>query len=296
MKISTAWGQQSGLNALLSQQSKVNQSQIQLAQGKKILKPSDNPVDISQIMNYEQRIEKIQQYQDNLDMSKQRLSLEETTLKSSLDVMNRIKELGLQGLNGINNQSDLDGIADEIEQMGAQLLGLANTQNANGEYLFSGMESKTVPFVAGSPYVYQGDSNQRTIQVSDTRQIADGDPGNKIFGPSASGAGDSVFDVIKQFANELRSGAPQPSTLGQLDTTFENIIATQSSVGARLNAVEQTQSAHEDYLLDMQTALSGLKDLDYAEAISRFNQQNLALQAAQQSFSKVQNLSLFNYL
>ena len=296
MKISTTWSHQLGLNAILTQQGKVTESQLKLASGQKYLKPSEAPLDNAQVMVFQQRIDQIKQYQDNLQTGQQRLELEESTLKSSLDIMYRIKDLGLQGLNGVNNQSDLDGIADEIDQMGSQLLSLANTQNANGEYLFSGMMSQQIPFQSGSPFVYQGDSNQRQIQLNDNQTIPDGDPGNSIFGPTNSTSADSVFDVIKSFTAELRAGNPQASTLGKLDKTFEKIVTTESAIGARLNVIEQQQNAHEDYVLDIETAMSKLKDLDYASAISEFNQQTQALQASQQAFAKVQNLSLFQFI
>ncbi len=296
MKISTTWSHQLGLNAILTQQGKVTESQLKLASGQKYLKPSEAPLDNAQVMVFQQRIDQIKQYQDNLQTGQQRLELEESTLKSSLDIMYRIKDLGLQGLNGVNNQSDLDGIADEIDQMGAQLLSLANTQNANGEYLFSGMMSQQIPFQSGSPFVYQGDSNQRQIQLNDNQTIPDGDPGNSIFGPTNSTSADSVFDVIKSFTAELRAGNPQASTLGKLDKTFAKIVTTESAIGARLNVIEQQQNAHEDYVLDIETAMSKLKDLDYASAISEFNQQTQALQASQQAFAKVQNLSLFQFI
>lgn len=296
MKISTTWSHQLGLNAILTQQGKVTESQLKLASGQKYLKPSEAPLDNAQVMAFQQRIDQIKQYQDNLQTGQQRLELEESTLKSSLDIMYRIKDLGLQGLNGVNNQSDLDGIADEIDQMGSQLLSLANTQNANGEYLFSGMMSQQIPFQSGSPFVYQGDSNQRQIQLNDNQTIPDGDPGNSIFGPTNSTSADSVFDVIKSFTAELRAGNPQASTLGKLDKTFAKIVTTESAIGARLNVIEQQQNAHEDYVLDIETAMSKLKDLDYASAISEFNQQTQALQASQQAFAKVQNLSLFQFI
>ncbi len=296
MKISTAWRQQLGVNSMLKQQTKVIQSQLQLAKGTKILLPSDDPVAASQVIVFQQRIDQVEQYQRNIDTVKQRLGLEESTLRSALDVMNRLKDLGLQGLNGINNLSDKRAIAAEFDQLNDQLLSLANTQGANGEYIFSGLMTKQVPFTPGSPYSYNGDNNQRSIQISESRQITDGDSGNSIFGPSASGAGDSVFDFIQKFSSELKAGTPQASTLGKINTAFENIISVRSTVGARLKAIDFQSQYNDGYLVDLRSALSDTQDLDYAQAISRFNLQNTALQAAQQAFAKVQNLSLFNFL
>ena len=63
-----------------------------------------------------------------------------------------------------------------------------------------------------------------------------------------------------------------------------------------MNALDRQESTNDDYILDMQTTKSDIGDLDYAEAISQFNLQNISLQAAQQAYTRVQNLSLFNYL
>jgi len=296
MKISTAFSQQLGVNSMLTQQAKVLHSQLQLAKGTKILIPSDDPFAASQVIAFQQRIDQVGQYQRNIDTAKQRLGQEESTLQSAKDVMSRLKDLGIQSLNGINNASDKKAIAAEFDQLNAQLLSLANTQRPNGEYLFSGFQTNQAPFTVGTPYTYNGDNNQRKIQISDTRKIADGDPGNSIFGPTSSSAGDSVFDVIKQFSTELNAGNPQASTLGKLDKTFNNIIATRSTVGARLKAIDFQSQSHDGYLLDLRSALSDTQDLDYAKAISQFNLENTALQASQQAFARVQKLSLFNFL
>ena len=84
--------------------------------------------------------------------------------------------------------------------------------------------------------------------------------------------------------------------LTDLDSTLDSFLQTRTSVGARLRALDDQESQNEKFILDTQTTLSDTQDLDYAEAISRFNLQQVSLQAAQQAFSKVQNLSLFNYL
>jgi len=84
--------------------------------------------------------------------------------------------------------------------------------------------------------------------------------------------------------------------LDDLDGALNKLISAKSDTGGRMKILENQTSQHEDFILNMQTVLSDIQDLDYAEAISRFETQLLSLQAAQQSFSKVQGLSLFNYL
>jgi flagellar hook-associated protein 3 FlgL len=74
------------------------------------------------------------------------------------------------------------------------------------------------------------------------------------------------------------------------------VLLTRASVGTRLNALDRQEEINSDSILNTKTVLSATEDLDYAEAVSRFNQQTVSLQAAQQIFTQVKKLSLFNYL
>jgi flagellar hook-associated protein 3 FlgL len=74
------------------------------------------------------------------------------------------------------------------------------------------------------------------------------------------------------------------------------VLNVRAEVGARLSMLDDVQAAREDFNVEVQRNLSNLQDIDYAEAISRMNRQMLGLQAAQQSYTRVSQLSLFNYL
>ncbi len=84
--------------------------------------------------------------------------------------------------------------------------------------------------------------------------------------------------------------------LTDLDNALESFLGARTEIGARLRTLDNQESQNEKFILDLQTTLSDIENLNYAEAISRFNIQGIALQAAQQSFTRVQNLSLFNFL
>ena len=312
MRISTSWAQQTSVNSMLNQQSRLNQTQLQMNAGKKILTPSDDPAAASRIIDFNQSIKQTEQYQSNINAARQRLTLEDGVLQSSVDLLNRIEELGVQGLNATYNQSDRVAIATEMEGLNQQLLGYANTQNANGEYLFSGFKTADQPFskVPNNPgaYSYAGDNNQRSIQIGETRKITDGNPGSgtpnsNVFGTPTGGGPlpvpggiKNIFEAIDQFAKDLRDNHPNQNSLGGISSALGQILNAQSSVGARLNALDSQEGFNTDYILNTKTVLSATEDLDYAEAISRFSQQTLALQASQQAFAQVKKLSLFNYL
>ena len=84
--------------------------------------------------------------------------------------------------------------------------------------------------------------------------------------------------------------------LANLDQAISGLSSVRAGIGARLNNLETIENINQDFKLQLQTVLSETQDLDFAEAISRFNLQLTSLQAAQQAFVKTSGLSLFNYL
>ena len=140
---------------------------------------------------------------------------------------------------------------------------------------------------------YAGDNDQRQIQIGTTRTITDGNSGQEVFGTSGT---DSLFEIVDELSTSLKNDNPQASALDKLTTSLEKVLTTQATIGARLNALDRQDNLNQDTILSMKTVLSETEDLDYAEAISKFNLQSVSLQAAQQAYTKVQGLSLFNYL
>jgi flagellar hook-associated protein 3 FlgL len=300
MRISTSWHQQLGVNAMLDQQSKLSDIQMKLSSGKKYLTPSENTVAATSLIDLNQTIKENQQYQVNIGSARQRLSLEETSLRSSIDILQNIRELAVQGLNGSNNAENRKQIADKIDQLNKQLMGIANTQNANGEFIFSGYKTDQLTFT-DLPYAYHGDANARGIAIGPNRQVTDGDPGDAVFGavsagPLTPGTIDNVFQAVAQLSSDLKANAPNTASLADVDKSMTRISTTVASVGSRLTALDSQENINADYILDHQKTASAIGDLDYAEALSKFNLQQVALQAAQQAFVKVQDLSLFKYL
>jgi flagellar hook-associated protein 3 FlgL len=450
MRISTAWAQQLSVNAMNSQQAQLAKVQQQLSSGLKVSSPAEDPAAAVRILDLEETIAKTSQFQSNISTARGRLNIEESALDTSGSILDRARELALQGNSDTLNSRDRLTIKYEVDQLIQEMAGVANTKNANGEYIFSG-DLATVPAFAINPttgeYVYQGGPEQRVLQISPARQVADGDLGFNVFenidsvslnadengkrsifntlkalsealsatfnatpaeitgdrflrygldytdpllpsttfdlsatappavpvavtidltGKKFTGVEDLVTEVNTQLAASVvplpgvgffsdaiqarsngnriefvsvatgstssititnstpASGTfladagfdPGQSNMGadlpvlpiqvfhsQLDDVLTDLNAAQdsflkarTSVGARLNALDDQQSQNEKFILDTKTTLSETQDLDYADAISRFQLQSTALQAAQQAFAKVKGLSLFNYL
>ncbi len=304
MRVSTSWVQQQSVNAMLGQQANISHTQSQLSSGLQNLTPSDDPIAATQILDIQDSIDKTTQYQENADVAKARNRLESSVLMNIREDLLSVRESALQAMNEATlTADDKLAINEQVKQIKESLYGLVNTQDSNNEYIFSGALSKT-PTFSKNPAIYQGGEIQRELQISKERKIADGDTGFEIFEnvPSASVAATrNIFDTLDAFSDALTGAtAPYFETVGQalsdVDATMDKLGIAEAKAGARLNALDSQENENESYLLAMKTTLSETKDLDYAEAISRFQLENTVLQAAQQSFSKVQNLSLFNYL
>lgn len=151
------------------------------------------------------------------------------------------------------------------------------------------------------------------VVYADGQAINFGGIGVTLTGTPAAGdsftvqpsSAQSLFDTVQAIAAELEAGGGAADALfhtdlgraiSELDQGLEKILEMRAGAGARLNALDNQAEINADYQLQLQTTLSEVQDLDYAEAISRFELQLVALQAAQQSFSRISGLSLFNFL
>ena len=302
MRISTTWHHQLGVNGMLDQQVKMNQTQMKLSTGKKYLTPSENPSAASNQIDLQQNIKENEQYQVNINAARQRLELQESGLENATDTLQRIRELAVQGLNDSNTAINRQEIAFEIDALNKHLFALANTQNANGEYIFSGYKTNVAPFTNSSGYAYIGDSHSREIGIGpNQRTLTEGDPGDAVFGaiqtaPLTAGNLSNIFQAVEKLSTDLKANTPNRNSLDDLDRTLTRFATIRASTGARLHALEQQENLNAEYILANKSTASEIGDLDYAEALSQFNLQQISLQAAQQAFTKVQNLSLFNYI
>jgi flagellar hook-associated protein 3 FlgL len=197
--------------------------------------------------------------------------------------------------------------------------GVSNTGTmAVGQYSTNGSfvpGTYTVTFNAGAYSVSDGSTtiasgsyvDGESIQFAGVNVALSGKPANgdtMVVKPSQNV---SLFSVVQGIASALRITTGDSGNragvmnklsqgLANLDQAMLVVNNQQASVGARLNNVESIGGINEDYKLQLDTLKSSTQDLDFAEAITRFNQQLTSLQAAQQTYSKTADLSLFRYL
>lgn len=400
MRISSVQIFQQGISAILAQQAKLSHTEQQLATGRKLVSPSDDPVAAAQVLNITEDLARVDQYQRNGNLAQGQLALEDTILGETSNLLQRVRELVVQANNATQNPDTRRSIATELKARNEELLALANTRDASGEYIFAGFQAGGQPFSkVGNGIAYAGDDGQRFLHLGSSTQVAVRDSGTEVFmsvptgngtfsiaadsgnaGTAVAGAGlvvssfqadqyaiefsqpvvpgpvsyqvldsslavvasntytsgdaiefagisvtvsgepadgdsfalapsvkQDMFSLVSSIADALDNSGTTATELAALnnamgqalngvDQAMDRILQVRADVGVRLNHVESQLNINDSFNLQLEETLSSVQDLDYAEAISRFNIELTVLQAAQQSYAKMQGLSLFNYL
>jgi len=167
MRISTVQIYERAMSSIQDVTAQQQKTQEQLASGKRVLSPADDPVASTRILELNQEIAVNQQFQRNVELAEGRLSLQDDRLGGISDVLQRLRTLAVSAGNGALTKDDLGSIAAEVEERLDQLAGLLNARDASGEYVFSGYQGGTEPFQkddSGS-YRYHGDEGVRYVQI-----------------------------------------------------------------------------------------------------------------------------------
>lgn len=306
MKVSTSQIFERAMAQMSAQQSKVAAMQTQLATGKQIVQPSDNPEQAGLIQRLSTALNRQDSYASNLDSLDSRLQAEESALTTSEKIMQRVRELAVQASNDTLGPTDRKIIAAEVTALRAELLSLANTQDASGNYVFSGSMTRTSAFAedATGALVYQGDNNRIMVAISDQRQMQLNRPGSEVFSSIVRQASDGsaervgFFAVIDDFSAALDSDdtVQIQASLGEISQLTQNTAIAIADVGSRMTMAEFQQDSLNDVKLRYQQLLSNAEDLDYAAAITQLTSEMMSLEAGQSSFAKISQMSLFDYI
>ena len=289
---------QSSLDVILDAQARLQRTQEELASGKRIQTPADDPVASAQILKSRSELARIESYQRNTDYALNEISLAESTVGSAEDAIIRIKNLTLQAANATYSDSDRQAMASEISGLKDHLLALANTKSASGEYIFAGANVSSAPYtVTNGVSSFTGDTNIRTVNLSSSVTITTRLSGQEVFGDATAGNID-IFNTIETTIGALQTNntALIATSIDELDSAANQLFEARSALGVRMNRVEDQRSLNEDFSLSLSKGISSLEDLDYARAVSELSMRMLALESAQKAYTKTQGLSLFNYL
>ena len=245
-------------------QASLSKTQMQLSSGKKITKPSDEPDKAAVVSRLQSAIARQQSYQETLKTANTRLTTEETTLKSASDVLSRIKELSTQAASDTLGAQDRQGIALEIDTLREQLLSLANTQDANGNYLFAGSRADQPAFGkdAQGRVMYQGDQARMQVNIGDSRRMSLNRPGSDVFvravrtDDKGVQSGVDFFQVLSDLSTAIRSSDHKAMTRGvsEVDVLQNGISEGVGQVGADQAVVDAQNGVLDQIVLQLKTS------------------------------------------
>lgn len=190
MRISTSQIFDSGVRGIGRNQVELSKLANQMATGRRVVTPEDDPIAASQALVLTQSKAVSEQYLKNQSDAQGKLSIVETQVASVGDLLQSVRARLVQAGSTTLSNSDRSFVAKELEADFSQLMGIANSKDAEGNYLFSGYQGAVKPFsLSASGAVYQGDDGQRLVQVSASRQLVTNVSGKELFESISNGNG-----------------------------------------------------------------------------------------------------------
>jgi len=266
--------------------------QQQMTSGKVINKPSDSPTGTVSALSLRGQIADHQQYSKNASDGRAWLGTVDTTLQSVNSLLQRVRDLTLQGSStGSNDATSRQAIATEVSSLRGELMGLSNTQQG-GRPVFGGTTAAGQAFDP-TTYAYVGDDGAVTRRLDDATTIEVGANGKSVFG---DGPG-SVFAVLDSIAdNVVNNPSALAGNLDALDGRMSSVLQNLTDVGVRETRIDAATTANDDRVLSLKGTLSGVEDIDLPKTILDLQLQSTSYQAALSATAKVLQPSLMDFL
>lgn len=277
------------------------ETQAEMSTGQRLQRSSDDPVAASRLRRLA-RAETIDKIDGAAaDRATSDLTLTDGALTQFSTFVTRLQELSTQAATGTLSDTQRAGIGQEVAQIRANLVALANTRDGSGRALFGGEASGDAYSINGAGVTqYEGTATAGTVSLGDGQTVARGITGPEFLDFTSGGTPRNLLGVVKDLADALQTGtggaAAASAALSVLGDGLASITTAQTVVGSRLNWIDlntERRITLSELRTEEQTKVGGS---DLTESIARLQNTMLVLEASQASFSKLANLSLFDQL
>jgi flagellar hook-associated protein 3 FlgL len=304
MRISTNTIYQSGINKIGSLQNDQTKLQQQISTGKRIPLPSDDPIASTQILGISHAQEVSASFTSTRQTAQNKLNTLESSLSSVTNLLVSAQSTLVGAGNGTLSDQERTNIGTELNNSLQALIGLSNTQDESGNFIYAGFNTSTAPFAANATgATYTGDSNQQLLQVDTQRQMAVNVSGDSVFQASGNDVFATLSNLVTLLNTPITNAATQAafstglkSAIGNLQGSVDNVINVRAAVGSKLNEIDSLNTDGTNRDLQYSKSRSALEDLDYASALSDLAKNQTIMEAAQKSFVETTKLSLFQYI
>ncbi|HFK4760454.1 TPA: flagellar hook-associated protein FlgL [Citrobacter farmeri] len=281
----------------------------EMATGKSILLPSDDPIAATRITQINRQQSAIEQYQSNIDSASAGMSQQESILDGVNNSLLAVRDDLLQAANGTNTADSLDSLGQEIESLTQSMVAALNYQDEDGHYVFGGTINDQPPIVAvddngdgvTDSYSYQGNSEHRETTVSNGVEVDTNVAVSDFFGSNLD-----VLNTLTSLSQELQDPSVDPAdpqvqsdianAIDVVDQASDSLNSSIASLGETQNTMSMLSGAQTDISTSNEQLVSSLSDLDYGPASITFTGLEMAMEATLKTYSKVSELNLFSVI
>ena len=317
MRLSTTMIYDQQMRGISDSQASWLKSGEQLSTGKRVNRPSDDPVAAAQAVVLSQAQAETSQYKTARTFATSSLAQEDTNLSQVTSVITQAQTAVVAASTGTLSDEDRATYATTLTSLRDQLMNLANSTDGNGRYIFAGYKSDTAPFTqdASGNVTYNGGDTAITQKVDASRTMTTSHTGSQVFTsltsnatpePDGSASESNIFTTLNTAINSLKqpladadaatkdaATADMAKANRGLRNSMNNVLKVQSEVGTQLNELDNIESKADDTTLNQSTQMSSLVDADYTSTISSYTMKQAALQASYKVFSSMSEMSLF---
>ncbi|MGD0452455.1 MAG: flagellar hook-associated protein FlgL [Solirubrobacteraceae bacterium] len=300
-RITPAMVTSSTLSDLNSSLAALERSTDELSSGRTILEPSDNPYGASRVIDLQSQLDGLSSYEANAQDGMAWENTASSAMSNMNEIAQRVRELVVQAANGTNNQSDLNTIALEVEQLSESIKQDANTQYA-GQYVFSGTATTTAPYAQGAEDEYKGNAETVSRAVGPGASVAVTTNISTLLGNGAASKDGKLLDTLRTIAGHLRSGTAEgrealgTTDLTSLDGNLETLSQLQAVAGSATDQLRAALTRNEDLQTSITESLSSTEDTNVAAVSIQYANEQAAYQAALRAGASIVQESLLNFL
>lgn len=295
MRVTQSMLQNNMLDNLFKSQAKMDKYLTQINTGKKISKPSDNPVIAMKGIGYRTEVREVEQYTRNTSEVWGWFDQSDDVLGKATSAMQRMEELAIQAANGSNSESELDSIAEEVKQLKEQMVEFANTK-VNGKYIFNGTDTDKKPVSIddeGNVTIEEATGRKEAVEIEVAKDI------NMSVNVSPEELFDeSLFENIDSFIGALENGDKEElnESVGNLQDSSSQIIKSRAELGARMNRLELIEDRLSHQGIIAEDTMKKNEGVEFEEAVTNLLTEEVIHRAALAAGSKIIQPSLIDFL
>ena len=273
--------------------SKLESLHSSITTGKRLNRPSDDPAAVARTLTYTSDLAAGEVFLRTMDSSMSWMSATDSALEDAGSLLQRARELAVQGANGVLTPDDMKRIGAEVDSLLKQMVVTGNA-SLRGQRLFAGQQIDGDPFPpdAGTTgYTYAGDTGEMRREYDVGAYLAINTPGKVTFDPAFT-----ALLNLRDHLNTGNAGAITSSDITAVDLALDTILSARAEVGAKMNRVEAAQGRQSLLQVNLEELRSKSEDTDFTEAVSKFSIQETVYKASLEIGGRAIQPSLLDYL